>query len=29
MRIIDVRKIWEKAPHNAFTDLIRCGETDQ
>ena len=25
MRMIDVRKIWEKAPHNAFTDLIRFG----
>lgn len=22
-RIVDVRKIWDKAPHNAFTDLIR------
>ena len=22
-RLIDVRKIWDKAPHNAFTDLIR------
>lgn len=21
-RIVDVRKIWDKAPHNAFTDLI-------
>lgn len=23
MRILEVRKIWDKAPHNAFTDLIR------
>ena len=23
MRIADVRKIWDRAPHNAFTDLIR------
>jgi hypothetical protein len=23
--IIDVRKIWDEAPHNAFTDLIRHG----
>lgn len=23
MRLIDVRKIWHQAPHNAFTDLIR------
>jgi hypothetical protein len=22
-RIVDVRKIWDAAPHNAFTDLIR------
>ena len=22
-RLIDVRKIWDKAPHNAFTDLMR------
>ena len=21
--LIEVRKIWDKAPHNAFTDLIR------
>ena len=21
--IVDVRKIWDRAPHNAFTDLIR------
>lgn len=21
--ILEVRKIWDKAPHNAFTDLIR------
>src|SRR6185295_11795455 len=21
--IVDVRKIWDQAPHNAFTDLIR------
>jgi len=23
LRLIEVRKIWDKAPHNAFTDLIR------
>jgi len=23
MKILEVRKIWDKAPHNAFTDLIR------
>ena len=23
VKLLDVRKIWEKAPHNAFTDLIR------
>ena len=23
MRLIDVRKIWDRAPHNAFTDLTR------
>ena len=23
MKIVEVRKIWGKAPHNAFTDLIR------
>lgn len=22
-RLLDVRKIWDRAPHNAFTDLIR------
>ncbi len=22
-RIVDVRKIWDQAPHNAFTDLVR------
>lgn len=22
-RLVDVRKIWDRAPHNAFTDLIR------
>lgn len=22
-RIVDVRRIWDKAPHNAFTDLVR------
>src|SRR5438128_2008850 len=22
-KIVDARKIWDKAPHNAFTDLIR------
>ncbi|MGQ9662019.1 MAG: exo-alpha-sialidase [Kiritimatiellia bacterium] len=26
MKIIEVRKIWDKAPHNAFTDLIRFQE---
>ena len=23
MRLVDVRKIWDRAPHNAFTDLAR------
>ena len=23
MEVITVRKIWDKAPHNAFTDLVR------
>ncbi len=23
MRLVEVRKIWDKAPHNAFTDLVR------
>lgn len=23
MQLVDCRKIWDKAPHNAFTDLIR------
>jgi len=23
VKLVDVRKIWDKAPHNAFTDLIR------
>lgn len=23
MKMIEVRKIWDKAPHNAFTDLVR------
>lgn len=23
MRLLDVRKIWDQAPHNAFTDLVR------
>ena len=22
-KLIEVRKIWDKAPHNAFTDLVR------
>ena len=21
--LVDVRRIWDKAPHNAFTDLVR------
>jgi hypothetical protein len=21
--LVEVRKIWDKAPHNAFTDLVR------
>ena len=21
--LVDVRKIWDQAPHNAFTDLVR------
>lgn len=25
-RMVAVRKIWDKAPHNAFTDLVRHGE---
>ena len=24
--LVDVRKIWDAAPHNAFTDLIRLGD---
>jgi hypothetical protein len=23
VRVLDVRKIWDRAPHNAFTDLVR------
>ena len=23
VRVIEVRRIWDRAPHNAFTDLIR------
>ena len=23
VKLIEVRKIWDKAPHNAFTDLVR------
>ena len=23
MRLLDVRRIWDRAPHNAFTDLVR------
>ena len=23
LKLLEVRKIWDKAPHNAFTDLIR------
>jgi len=26
MRLIEVRKIWDEAPHNGFTDLIRFHE---
>ena len=26
MKLFDVRKIWELAPHNAFTDLIRFND---
>ncbi|MEL6107808.1 MAG: hypothetical protein AAFU85_17425 [Planctomycetota bacterium] len=26
MRLLDVRKIWDKGKHNAFTDLIRFGD---
>ena len=22
MKLLDVRKIWDEAPHNAFTDLV-------
>ena len=25
-RVLEVRKIWDRAPHNAFTDLIRFEE---
>ena len=25
-RILSVEKIWDQAPHNAFTDLIRFRE---
>ena len=24
-QLIDVRKIWDRAPHNAMTDLVRYG----
>jgi hypothetical protein len=27
VEIIDVKKIWDKAPHSAFTDLIRWNDT--
>ena len=27
MKLIEVSKIWDKAPHNAFTDLIRYKES--
>ena len=26
MKLIEVRKIWDEAPHNAFTDLVRFGD---
>jgi len=26
MKLIDARRIWDQAPHNAFTDLIRFGD---
>ncbi len=25
-KLVEVRKIWDRAPHNAFTDLIRFGD---
>lgn len=25
MKLLDVRKIWDEAPHNAFTDLVHFG----
>ena len=25
MELLDVRKIWDEAPHNAFTDLVHFG----
>lgn len=25
MKLVDVRKIWDQAPHNAFTDLVHFG----
>jgi len=27
MQAVEVRKIWDKAPHNAFTDLVRHKDT--
>ena len=26
VKLLDVRKIWDRAPHNAFTDLVRWNE---
>ena len=26
VEVIEVKKIWDKAPHNAFTDLIRWND---
>ncbi|MBN2316604.1 MAG: exo-alpha-sialidase [Sedimentisphaerales bacterium] len=27
VEVLEVKKIWDKAPHNAFTDLVRCNDT--
>lgn len=26
LQLVEVRKIWDQAPHNAFTDLVRVGD---
>ena len=27
VEVVEVKKIWDKSPHNAFTDLVRCQDT--